>query len=122
MGLCALTKGVGRLHTFIWSGGTRALVGARLRQRREGRVVVRIWIVALTQLVGFAGKLLWHRELWRSAHLTIAEVRVRGHDRPLGRLWVRQLGGLVYGGVDGASEGIARMGHRPMRRVPRVMR
>lgn len=35
---------------------------------------------------------------------------------------VCQLGGLIDGGVDGAGEGIAWMGDRPMRRVPRVMR
>ena len=57
------------------------------------------------------------------AHLTgIVQVRVVRDDCPLGGLWVRQLGGLIDGGVDGAGEGIASVGDRPMRRVPRVMR
>ena len=57
-----------------------------------------------------------------SAHVAIVQVRVGRDDRPLGGLWVRQLGGLIDCGVDGAGEGVAWVGDCPMGRVPRVMR
>ena len=44
------------------------------------------------------------------AHFTIEQVRVGGNDRPLRGLWVRQLGGLIDCGVDGASEGVTLVG------------
>ena len=108
-----------RRHTFISGGRIRVLVGAGPRQRREGSIVVRGRVVSLAQLIGFARELMWHRErMLGGAYLGVVHVRVGGHDCPLGGLWIRQLDGLVDGGVDGASE---RIGHRPMRRVPRVM-
>ena len=51
----------------------------------------------------------------------VVQVRVWRRDRPLGRLRICQLDGLIDGGVDGAGERIANVGDRPMRRVPRVM-
>lgn len=56
-----------------------------------------------------------------SAHLIVEQVRVGRGDCPLGGLWIRQLDGLIDGGVDGAGERIANVGNRPMGRVPRVM-
>jgi len=109
------------LRTFISSGGISTLVGARSAQRREGRVNVGRRIVALAQVVGFAGELLWR--MWGGAHLlAIVQIRVGRVECPLGGLWIRQLGGLVDDGIDGAGEAIGRMGDRPMSRVPRVMR
>ena len=111
-----------RQHTFISSGRIRVLVGAGPRQRREGSIVVGGRVVSLAQLIGFARELMWRRErVLGGAHLAIVQVRVGGHDCPLGGLWIRQLDGLIDGGVDGASERIADLGHRPRRRVPRVM-
>ena len=111
-----------RRHTFISAGRIRALVDARPRQRWEGSVVVGGRVVSLAQPIGFARELMWCRErMLGGAHLAVVQVRVGRHNRPLGGLWIRQLDGLVDGGVDGASERIANVGKRPMGRVPRVM-
>jgi len=73
-----------RYYTFILSGEIRGLVGEKPSKRLPG------WRER-------------NRILDSSAHIIVERVRVGRGDCPLGGLRIRQLGGLLDGGVDGVG-------------------